>query len=93
MEVHRKKIFSGVVVSMKVPKNASQGSVPGTDVRFWQFALNVPGGCVNVFVHSSEDVRGRSVVCQAEVWNKQMGTSRWFNHLDLHPCDDPITHR
>lgn len=87
----------GEVVSMKVPLNAREGLFPSPEGnnQYLQFAQNVRGGAVNIFVHGTEPARfrGMRVTAKVSVLKKTLEDGRRFLHINLLPVDEPRTHR
>jgi hypothetical protein len=97
MVLHRGTVWSGAIVKIKIPERAQPGSYPegNEQIPFWRFGYNVPGGVVNLFLHSDYDYRGRTIVVSAAVMRKDLEDGRSFFHLDLTPAEDGVveTHR
>lgn len=95
-EATRTLLWSGGVVEMKVFDRAKAGYFGEGDDRidFIQFAVGVPGGLVNMFVHSTEYEKyvGKHVIAEATVHRKEFKDGRAFLYVDLLPTDKKPTH-
>lgn len=96
--ISRETAWTGGIVKIKVPVEALEGSYPKGEenVIFLQFSHNVPGGRVNIFVHTPDlEVRGRSIKAEASVLKKRLKDGSEFLYVDLVPVHDerPVTHR
>ena len=89
--------WSGGVIWIKVPKVVRTGTFKDDQVEipFIQFARPVPGGVVNIFMHTAdvEKYVGREITAKAEVHYKEMADGRAFYHIDLYPTDEPASHQ
>ena len=94
----REVIFAGAIVKERIPLDAQVGRYDhdGKDVPFLQFARAVPGGRVNLFVHTSAtSLLGETICASATLWKKTLEDGRAFLYVDLIPVSDDqkVTHR
>jgi hypothetical protein len=100
-KIERDILFSGAVVSVKVPLDAHEGTFPSPDdghpVPYLQFARNVEGGLVNLFVHGENpnQFRGTRIIADAHLIRKTLPDKRAFLHVNLYPVSNTTvpTHR
>jgi len=96
--ISRTVIHSGPVVKIKVPADATEGSYLGQKKRvpFLQFSRTLPGGVVNLFVHTGAlHLRGTTILAKATVMKKVLDDGREFLYVDLAPLPPTakVTHR
>jgi hypothetical protein len=85
-------LFEGSVASVKISRKARRGTLP-TDkrVRFFQYAVHMKGGCINVFLHSDDASHlGRYVRARIKIIEKIFADGRTYIHIDLFPVDDAV---
>jgi hypothetical protein len=86
-------------VSVAVPVGAREGSfpTPNGDAKYLQFARNVKGGVVNIFVHGDgiNQFRGEQIIAEAQVMEKTLQDGRVFIYIDLLPQREDVkaTHK
>lgn len=87
----------GEVVSLRVPLDAREGSFPSPEGNnpYLQFAQNVRGGAVNIFVHGTEPARfrGTRVTAKVRVLKKTLADGRSFLHINLLPVQEDTVSR
>ena len=87
----RPLLHSGAIVSYQLPKNTRLSSISlddGSSLEFIQFATNLPGGVVNIFVHSNDlALSGMTIRARVEIREKRLANDRSFLYVDLYPVD------
>lgn len=96
--VRREVVWAtGAVVKVTIPQKANAGSYLAgkIDVPYIQFPRNVRGGVVNLFVHSDEELYGKTITAAAAVMRRVLDDGREYFYIDLLPLakDTPVTHR
>lgn len=89
----RETLWTGGIVTMKVPPAANMGCYPkdGDEVPYLQFPRYVRGGVVNVFVHTDNAaLRGTTITAGASIMKKTMIDGREYLYVDLVPVDNDV---
>lgn len=84
-------LHADAIVSYQLPKNTQLRSMTledGKVLEYIQFHTNLPGGVVNIFVHSSDlTLSGTTIRARAEIREKKLANDRSFLYIDLHLVD------
>lgn len=98
--VSHETLHASAIISIKLPKNVSQGQAKDSHenvlAEYLHWAVNLPGGMVNVFVHSTDtSLANTTIRARVEVKVKTTVTGRQFIFVDLYPVDEAErpTHR
>lgn len=87
----RTLLWSGGIVELKIPSTIKTTAIDldGRSLSFAQFARNIRGGVVNIFVHTDEPATyaGRRIAGEVEVWKKVLADGRSFIYIDIKPVD------
>lgn len=88
------------IISVKVPLNASEGTVPGdATIRYLKFIRGVKNGVINFFVHiptsdkGLTDLYGKQISAKVSVFKKSFADGRSFLYVDLEVVEEKPTHR
>lgn len=90
-------LFEGPIATVKISPKARRGWHPvDKRIRFFQYAVHMKGGCINVFLHCDDSTLiGKFVRCKVTVLQKTFADGRTYLHVDLHPVERNVdeTHR
>lgn len=93
--IAREFVFSGPIIEVRVAADARAGVYEHEEltIPYLQFPRAIPNGRVNLFIHTDQDLRRRTITAQAEVYMKRLADGREYFYLDLKPVDAAATHR
>lgn len=96
--VGREMLWTGGIVEMKVPADATEGvyNGDGEEIHYLTFDCGVKGGVVKCFVHTDDpSCCGRKIKAEIMVMSKTLADERTYLYVDLRPVMDTVllTHR